>query len=268
MHKKSWNQAFKSRESYFYIEFHTWPTNCKDVQVGKKWEKIPSKYFTENFLSLCSSKTKEKSKKEDKCGSRNLAPALESGEKWQPALDLKNTQPFMARDAIRQNSSREQVCMVLANHTPWHHACRKDNECVFLVAFIAPSSLYNWDPCLSHVRPPHCLISCSPTSLRWVLLGLCPLISPKDFCFLYFYSLYFPQFGFKVSYRKRSTWLCPSFLISYWYPVLLNTFPSPIALVNLMKTWEEVCLNKWTQIINSSQRNKCWGDIQNDKVDL
>lgn len=35
-----------------------------------------------NFLCLCSSKTKEKRKKEDSCDLRNMAPTVESNEEW------------------------------------------------------------------------------------------------------------------------------------------------------------------------------------------
>lgn len=40
--------------------------NYKYIQAGNYWGKISSKYFIGSFLSLCSSDTEEKGKKEDK----------------------------------------------------------------------------------------------------------------------------------------------------------------------------------------------------------
>lgn len=88
-------------------------------------------------------------------------------------------------DPIKQKSSRNDMCATgKPLMTP---LCRKDNEYVFLLSFFCSKFFIQLRsllfPKFTHFTASYSALS---TKLRWSCWGLCPLISPRDFCCLYF----------------------------------------------------------------------------------
>lgn len=215
------------KRKLFLHLIHTWTTNFKDIQIGKNLKKVTSKYCIGNFFSLVFSEARKKSKKEDRCDSRIMTPALESNEEWQPAVDLVNIPPSMFRPC--QAEFKQGADVVLAKHTLWHQTCKKDNDYVSLVAFTTPSIELHTVEIPVFPISSHLTASCStlPTNLRKVPAKDSSHWSSKtSFLSLFLYSLFPSIWSHKISYRKCSTWWCQPFLISNRYPMLLKTFPS------------------------------------------
>lgn len=80
---------------------------------------------------MCFNETKEKSKKEDRCDSRNTVPILEHKGQSTWRILHPHWGSCLCLDFVRENSSREEMCLILPNHIP----CRKDDKLSFSCCF-------------------------------------------------------------------------------------------------------------------------------------